>query len=270
MKEIYPLNFEQEIEFVVGPNLQVQGLIPCLVPVERIVGFDLIQPCDQFKPIMFFPIPVALESHGLFTLLPEETYWKPDLSGITASHVFCMQLPSELPEEIRQQIISMVNTIHANRTLLTKKEVYDRVNDNEKLQEVIKSVSGCDGDVLKLLGFLLINNRYEKPPQTRKPIPMKPQNNNSSTEGNESPEKSSIMGQNDFPQDEDYKNAWNEFAKQNHGVLTFDEIIVQTVSNKKATRKRLHELIRDSEDLAKVWKKVSDGLEAQREKEKSS
>jgi len=158
MKKIYPVNFAHDIEFVVGPNLRVPGLTLCLVPIEKIIGFDLIQPCEEFKPIIFYPPPIALESHGLYFLIPGENYWRPDLVRVTASHILCLLISGELTETTRQEIISVVNHIHGNRTLLERTEVYDQVDHNNQLQDWIKSVYGIDSDIIKHLSTLLINN----------------------------------------------------------------------------------------------------------------
>jgi len=64
-EKIYPVNFDMEIEFVVGPNLQVP-CTPILIQTQRVIGFDCIKPSEALKAIMFDPIPIVLETNGLY------------------------------------------------------------------------------------------------------------------------------------------------------------------------------------------------------------
>jgi len=254
---ICAINPGHEIEFVVGPKLQVTGVTPYLIPIDKIVGFDLIQPCKEFKAITFYPQPIALESNGLYTLIPEETYWKPDLIGISATHINCLLLPTELDETTLQTILSVINHIHCNRTLLERNKVYDQVDQNNFLKERIKAVYGIDNDIFKQLSSLLIKNGYAKPPQKRK---------SSAKKGHKdalSPVNSDIKKQQNSPENNyiDLENKWNEYAKQNGEVLTFDEIVnVFPVESQQRVIGRLYQLISEEKSLIDVWTQVSKGL----------
>ncbi|MDX8405138.1 MAG: hypothetical protein R8K50_03215 [Mariprofundus sp.] len=254
-EKIYPINFTQSIEFVVGPKLKVSGLTPCLIPTDKIVGFDMIQPCEEFKPIDFYPHPIALESQGLYTLIPAENYWKPDLVGISATHIYCLLLPAKLAETTRQTILSVVNHIHGNRTLLERNEVYEQVYNNKHLNERIKAAYGIDNDIIKHLSDLLIHNGYAKAPQKRK-------SQKNRQKSGLLPVNRDTKEQPNTPEDDIHlKNKWDVFAKNTHGVLLFDEIINTFPDNKRQqTKSRLYQLILSEESLEDVWKKVSIGL----------
>lgn len=259
MKEkIYPVNFEINVEFIVGPNLQVP-VTPVLIQANKIIGFDFIQACEDLRPIMCNPVPIVIESNGLYIPTLDLDYWKPDLSGAESSHILCLLIKSDIDENTRQQVISILSHVHANRTSTSKKDLFEQVDKNTLLKEHIKSVYGID-DLFhgeKGLSHLLGANGYVKTPQRRNLYKAK---------------HSSLDNSIEIPVDisnEILEKSWNEFARKNYGVLRFSEIITAATATATATsekvRNRLYQLIRECEDLMKVWEKVSNGLNTERQ-----
>ena len=117
------------------------------------------------KVIKCYPTPIFLEFNGIYSPVTDVKYWKPDLNGIYASHILCDLIDSDLDEDSRQKIITVVNYIHANRTLLVRKSVYSEIELNEILRERIKAVYDIDGDIFAPEGlpYLLHGNAYVKP-----------------------------------------------------------------------------------------------------------
>jgi len=272
--KIYALNFDVEIEFIVGPNLKVP-VVPVLIAANKVIGFDFFQTCDVLKAVMFDPVPVVFESDGLYFPARSADHWKPDLSGAVASHMFCLLIKQDLDEEKRQEVISVVNHIHGNRTLVDKKELYATVQHNPLVRGQVAHAYGMPVEKIFNLGEglsrLLGANFYTKAPQLRKIRKKQPINPKGSFETQPINEKDSVTstkpheealdGNSDgkFRINSDLEKRWNTFASMHTDVLTVEDILA-SCSNKTKARKRLYDLMNQTDDLMSIWEKISKGL----------
>lgn len=238
-ENICPIDFDQDIECVLAPNLRFKGLKLCSIPVENIIGFNLIKPCNDEKVVMIYPTPIVVESNNLFTIIQSDKYWEPDLINVVGSHILCMVIVDDLPEMKLQQILSVVNLIHGNRTVMLRSELYKLVEKSQLIQDGIKDAYNVEGDIFSHksgLSSILINNGYKKAPQKRRKL-------------------------NTASSDNFQEKKWAQFASLNHGVMTFDEIIKALNSESpERVKAKLVKLMSEDENLHNVWQKVSNGL----------
>jgi len=118
------------MHFVIGPNLYFDGTKIEPIPVDKIIGLDFIGHSPTEKVFCCVPVPVAVAVAGQYEIIPSSDLLKPDLNGSAYSHLICIVLPAETDEVKIQKAMVTIENIQANRTLKTRKEVSERIQNS--------------------------------------------------------------------------------------------------------------------------------------------
>jgi len=246
----------ENINLIIGPNLFFDGTKIEPIPVEKIIGLDFIRHSPTEKVLCCVPIPVAIPVASQYELIPSSDLLKPDLNGSAYSHLSCIVLPTETDEEKIQKAMVTIENIQANRTLKSRKEISERLQNSPFIKKTIDMVYGLDS--IKSLSKLLLGNGYSERHQRRLSA-VKKATKESPSEKEDKPIASTPQTQHAFI---DPIKRWGDFCKRNPGVWSFEKIVnAFPIDNQGATSQRLSELIRENpDDFISVWETVKSGL----------
>ena len=149
------------INFLVAPFIIIENCRLESIPIGNIKGVDYNtqNASGIFESVMPWPIPIAVPTARRYELLPSPALWKNELENSHISHITCIVLPEDINPKILHYAKKILFNLLANRTLHTRKEIYDEFFMQEDFQIALSAGYRLPVDK-KLVEKLLLNNAY--------------------------------------------------------------------------------------------------------------
>ena len=237
------------MHIVLAPGLMAE-VRPQFVKADKVIGLDL-SPCTKtskrevIKRISTFPPPLVIPTqkdhfHPL-TPIPVQ-----DLKGIVFEKILCLVICGYSATFIEHAKI-VLDLVHLSRSSMRHRDVVESLLVNSSLSEIIKKYYGSSlsyRDIKQILGNIHISEksfrRIKKNAELQKA-----------------------------------KALWNDFSSKRQNVMSFDEIIEETISIRHCSREKVRDrltslILCNPDNLDFVWDRVQQGLEKARGKSSSS